>query len=195
MRIAVIDRRGIALMPCSPAKARMLLKVGKAKPKRDKLGVFYIQLTYEQEPNNQPLAIGIDPGSKFEGFSVVGAKETVTNLMVEAPDHVKDAVETRRTMRRARRFRKWRRPMRFQNRLSRKKRIPPSTRSRWEAKARIVAQLAKTLPLTDVIVENVQAATRQGQRRKWNTSFSLVQVGKEHLYEMLQEMGLILHLR
>ena len=64
--------------------------------------------------------MGIDPGSQFEGFSVVGGKDTVLNLMAEAPDHVKDAVVVRRTMRRARRSRKWRRPKRFDNRLNRR---------------------------------------------------------------------------
>src|SRR5947199_9242830 len=103
MRIPVVDTRGVALMPCLPAKARHLFKSGKARPKRNKLGLFYVQLCYEQEPNNQPLVAGIDSGSVFEGFSVVGAKDTVLNLMVEAPHHVKHAVETRRTMRRARR--------------------------------------------------------------------------------------------
>ena len=150
-------------MPCTSAKARHLFKSGNARPKRNKLGLFYVQLCYEQDPDNQPLVAGIDPGSKFEGYSVVGAKETVVNLMVEAPDHVKDAVETRRTMRRARRFRKWRRSKRFDNRLGRKQRIPPSTRSRWEAKARVVMQLQKILPLTDVVIEDVQAVTRPGK--------------------------------
>jgi hypothetical protein len=177
-------------MPCLPAKARHLFKSGKAKPKRNKLGLFYVQLCYEQEPDNQPLVAGVDPGSKFEGYSVVGTSETVLNLMVEAPDHVKDAVEMRRTMRRARRYRKWRRPKRFDNRLGRKKRLPPSTRSRWEAKARILAQLLRIMPLTDVVVEDVQAVTRPGKGGKWNGSFSPVQVGKEHLYRLLREMGL-----
>ncbi len=195
MRIAVVDTRAVALMPCTPAKARHLLKSGKARPKRNKLGLFYVQLTYEQEPDNQPLVVGVDPGSKFEGLSVVGTKDTVTNLMVEAPDHVKEAVETRRTMRRARRFRKWRRPKRLDNRLNRKERIPPSTRSRWEAKARVVAHLKSIMPLTDAVVEDVQAVTRPGQRRKWNASFSPVQVGKEHLYRLLRELGLTVHVR
>jgi hypothetical protein len=35
-------------MPCLPAKARHLFKSGKAKPKRNKLGLFYVQLCYEQ---------------------------------------------------------------------------------------------------------------------------------------------------
>lgn len=180
-------------MPCTPAKARHLFKSGKAKPKRNKLGLFYVQLCYEQKPDNQPLVVGVDPGSKFEGFSVVGTLDTVTNLMVEAPDHVKEAVETRRTMRRARRFRKWRRPKRFDNRLNRKERFPPSTRSRWEAKARIVVQLHTILPLSVVVVEDVRAVTRRGARRKWNAAFSPVQVGKEHLYRLLGEMGLEVH--
>ena len=133
--------------------------------------------------------VGIDPGSTFEGYSVVGTHETVLNLMAEAPDHVKDAVETRRTMRRARRHRKWRRPKRFDNRLTGKKRIPPSTRSRWEAKARVVAHLRKVLPLTAVVVEDVQAMTRPGKGGRWNRLFSPVQVGKERLYPLCVRWG------
>src|SRR5260370_19507191 len=105
MRVPAVDVRGIPVMPCIPPKARAVLKAGKARPKRNKLGIFYLQLTYEQAPDNQPLVVGIDPGSKFEGFSVVGTKATVLNLMVEAPDHVKKAVKTRRTLRRALRSR------------------------------------------------------------------------------------------
>jgi RRXRR protein len=182
-------------MPCTPAKARHLFKSGKARPKRNKLGLFYVQLCYAQAPDNQPLAVGVDPGSKFEGYSVVGTGDTVLNLMVQAPDHVKDAVQTRRVMRRARRFRKWRRPKRFDNRLNRKKRLPPSTRSRWEAKARIITQLFQIIPLSDVVVEDVQAITHQGKGGRWNNSFSPVQMGKEHLYRLLREMGIAVHLK
>lgn len=182
-------------MPCTPPKARALLKAGKARPKRNKLGLFYLQLTYEQEPANQLLVAGIDPGSKFEGYSVVGTKDTVVNLMVEAPTQVKAAVATRRTMRRARRSRKWRRPARNQNRLARHTRLSPSTRSRWEAKARILAQLARLLPIPQVVVEDVQAQTRPGARRKWNQAFSPVQMGKQHLYTLLHAQGLLVHLR
>jgi hypothetical protein len=163
------------------------------------LGLLYVQLCDKQEPNNQPLVAGIDPGSKFEGFSVVGTQETVLNLMVEAPNHVKEAVKTRKTMRRARRSRKWRRPKRFKNRLNRKKRLPPSTRSRWEAKARVIAHLCTLLPISDVVVEDVQAVTRKGQRdkspNKWNEAFSPVQVGKDHFYQLLRKRGLYVHLK
>jgi hypothetical protein len=46
-----------------------------------------------------------------------------------------------------------------------------------------------------VVVEDVQAVTRQGKGRKWNGAFSPVQVGKDHLYRLLREMGLTVHLR
>jgi RRXRR protein len=64
MRVPVVDARGIPLMPCTPPKARALVKAGRARPMRNKLGLFYLQLTYEQEPNNQQLVVGIDPGSR-----------------------------------------------------------------------------------------------------------------------------------
>jgi hypothetical protein len=182
-------------MPCTPAKARHLLNHGRAWGRRSKLGLFYLQLKYEQEGSNQPLVVGIDPGSKFEGFSVVGPRTTVLNAMSEAPTHVKKAVEIRRNMRRARRFRKWRRPARNSNRLANKPRVPPSTRSRWEAKARIVRQLQQVLPLTDAAVEDVCAEMRRGQGGRWNGAFSPIQVGKQHLYRQLSAIGLRVHLR
>lgn len=193
MRIPVVDNQKRPLMPCTPAKARILLKSGKARPMHNKLGIFYLQLNYQQEPANQPLVIGIDPGSKFEGYSVLGTRDTVVNIMTQAPTHVKAAVETRRRMRRARRFRSWRRPRRNQNRLRRQRRLPPSTRSRWQAKLRIVSHLLLIMPLTDVVVEDVSAKTKTGQK-KWNKSFSPVQMGKEYLYTRLRQIGLRLHL-
>src|SRR5215469_8292626 len=115
MRVPVVDARGIPWMPCTPPKARALLNAGKARPRRNKLGLLYLQLAYAQDPSNQRLVVGIDPGACFEGFSVIGTRATVCNLMSEASTHVKQAVATRRAMRRARRFRRWRRPCRFHN--------------------------------------------------------------------------------
>jgi len=94
-------------MPTTPARARLLLKQGRAKPYWNKIGIFCIILTYEVQPDNQDLVVGVDPGSSFEGWSVVGTQDTVLNGMSEAPKHVKKAVEVRRTMRRARRGRKF----------------------------------------------------------------------------------------
>ena len=57
-----------------------------------------------------------------------------------------------------------------------------------------MAQLLTILPLTDVVIEDVCAETRKGGK-KWNGMFSPIQVGKEHLYNLLRNMGLSVHLR
>ena len=195
MRVPVLDTHRNQLMPTTPTRARLLLKQGRARPYWNKLGIFCIILTYEVTSANQPLVVGIDPGSSFEGWSVVGTKETVLNGMSETPNHVKNAIETRRTMRRARRFRNcWRRPARFNNRLKGRKFIPPSTFARWNAKIRILQQLQKILPITDVVVEDVAAATKKNCRR-WNKNFSPIEVGKRWFYKTIRSLGCDLHLR
>jgi hypothetical protein len=195
MRVPVMDTHRTPLMPTTPARARLLLKQGKAKPYWNKLGIFCIILTYDVQPDNQDLVVGLDPGSSFEGWSVVGTQETVLNGMAEAPRHVKKAVEVRRTMRRARRGRNcWRRPARFNNRLRNKTALPPSTFARWNAKVRILEQLQKILPITAVVVEDVAAMTKKHCKR-WNTNFSPIEQGKQWFYQTIRDHGLDLHLR
>jgi hypothetical protein len=176
-------------MPCTPARARILLKRGKAVARWNKLGIFYIKLKYPVEPNNQMLAVGVDPGSKFEAESVVGTKDTVLNIMHEAVDWVKEALEQRRQMRRARRYRKTRHRKCRRNRRRKKGWIPPSTKARWDAKLRIIAQLKKIIPISHAVVEDVSAETRKGSKR-WNGNFSPIEVGKQYFYSQLRAMGL-----
>jgi hypothetical protein len=193
-RIPVTSQDGTPLMPCKPAKARKLLRNGKAVQKWSKLGVFYVQLKFDPNspvasPETQPITVGIDPGSKFEGMSVVGTEDTVLNIMSEAVDWVKNALEQRRRMRRARRYRKTRcRPKRFDNRRA-EGRVPPSTKARWDAKLRIVTHLRRILPIRQVVVEDIKAETRLG-RKKWNVSFSPLEVGKQYFYAQLRSGGL-----
>ena len=92
-------------MPCHPARARELVRKGRAL-RRFNRGVFYIQLLDRQDGATQPVAVGIDPGSKKEGFTVKSEVRTFLNIQADAVTWVKDAVETRRNLRRSRRFRK-----------------------------------------------------------------------------------------
>jgi hypothetical protein len=61
-RVPVVDSRGVPLTPCTPARARILLKRGKAIAKWSKLGIFYIKLKYPVEPKDQTLAIDPENG-------------------------------------------------------------------------------------------------------------------------------------
>jgi len=189
-RVPVLDEQMCQLMPTTPARARLLLKQGKASAYHNKLGIFCIILHEEKEPNNQPLVLGIDPGSKFEGWSVVGTKYTVLNGMSEAPTWVKGNVKTRKEMRRGRRFRNCpRRPCRSANRA--RSELPPSTKSRWQAKLGIAKQLRKIMPIGTVVIEDVKAETRKNAKR-WNTNFSPLEVGKKWFYAELRNLGLAL---
>ena len=186
-RVPVVDAEDKPLMPCTTVRARLLLKAGKAVAERNKLGMFYIKLKCVKKPANQPLAVGVDPGSKFEAVSVVGTEDTVLNVMFEAVTWVKKAVKQRRQMRRARRQRNVRCRTCKSNRRGRG--LPPSTRARWNAKLRIISQLQKVLPIQTAVVEDVKARTRRGQKR-WNTSFSPLEMGKKYFYGELERMGL-----
>jgi hypothetical protein len=196
MLVQVLDTNRKPLMPVKPVLARLLLTQKKASAYWNKLGIFCIILHKAVDnPSLQQLVVGIDPGSSFEGWSVVGTQDTILNGMSEAPTHIKQAVEVRRNMRRARRHRNlWRREARFDNRLRNKQALPPSTYARWNAKLRILKQLTKVLPITDVVVEDVCAETKKGCKR-WNTCFSPIEQGKQWLYNQIRELGLNLHLK
>jgi len=48
MRVPVLDTHRTPLMPTTPARVRLLLKQGRAKPYWNKIGIFCIILTYEE---------------------------------------------------------------------------------------------------------------------------------------------------
>jgi hypothetical protein len=87
---------------------------------------------------------------------------------------VKDVVKTRREMRRSRRFRKT--PCRANRRNRKRGGLPPSTKARWQWKLRVIRWLAKIIPITEFVVEDIKAKTR-GQRR-WDVMFSPLQVAR-----------------
>jgi len=178
-------------MPTKPSRARRWIKSGEATP-FFRRGIFCVRLNREPSAEErQEIAVGIDPGSKKEGLTVKSEAHTFLNIQADAVQHVKAAVETRRNMRRARRFRKT--PCR-QNRKNRTRGgLPPSTKARWQWKLRIVKQLAKVYPITDLVVENIAAKTIKGKRR-WNVSFSPLEVGKKWFYDELCRFGRV-HLK
>lgn len=183
--IPVVDHNQKSLMPTTPSRARRWVKSGKATPFW-KRGVFCVRLNVEpSDQKTQPVAVGIDPGSKREGFSVVSAAHTFLNIQTTTPDWVKDAVETRKNMRKARRYRKT--PYRANRQNRSHGCLPPSTKARWQWKLRVCWWLKKLFPVTAFVVEDVQATTKRGKR--WNIAFSPLEVGKVWFYEELRKLG------
>src|SRR5687767_10716713 len=129
-------------MPCHAARARELVRKGRAVRRFDR-GLFYIKLLDRRGGDTQPIAVGIDPGSKKEAFTVKSTAHTYLNIQADAVTWVKAAEATSTTMRRGRRGRKTPyRPMR-QNRRQGQFKLPPSTRARWGWKLRIAQWLAR----------------------------------------------------
>ena len=182
--IPVVSKTGKPLMPTRPKRARELMKKGKAIPKW-KTGIFYLQLTERKDGDVQKVVVGIDPGSKREAFTIKSNKHTYLNILSDAVTWVKEAVEARGQARRGRRYRKTPCRKNRENRL--RGSLAPSTKARWQAKLRIVNILKKLFPVTSFIVEDIKATTNHGKR--WNKSFSPLEVGKQWFYSELKEFG------
>jgi hypothetical protein len=151
-----------------------------------KKGIFCVRLNQAPSAENkQPVVVAIDPGSKREGYTVKSELHTYLNIQATAVDWVKDAVETKRIMRRNRRNRNT--PCRVNRRNRSIGRMPPSTRARWGWKLRIATVLAKIFPVTHFRVEDIKAHCFGG--RRWNKSFSPLQIGKKWFYEQLKKIA------
>ena len=189
-KVPVVDKNQRPLMPTSNWRANKLIASGRAL-RRFKAGIFYIQLVDRVGGVVQDIAVGIDPGSKREGFTVKSENCTYANVLVSSVDWVKDAVETRKNMRRARRYRntpyrkcRWNRSIGS---------LPPSTKARWQTKLRVLDILAKLYPIKFVVVEDIKAVTK-GQKR-WDKSFSPLETGKKWFYEEIEKRGYQLDLK
>lgn len=187
--VPVVSSTGKPLMPCSPKRARILMSKGKAVPRHLK-GLFYIKLTDRSDGDTQSVAVGVDPGSKYEGYTVKSTTRTFLNVNSLAANgkRIKKAMESRSNSRRARRQRK--NPYRA-NRMNRSRSkgwVPPSTKARWQLKLNILKWFARLYPVTNVVVEDVIFATEKGGGRR-NLAFSAVQAGKNWLYSNIVALG------
>ena len=141
-------------MPCSPCKARKLLKQGKAKVKRTE--PFTIQLLYGSSGYTQDITLGVDAGSKHIGVSATTKKKELYAADVEIRNDIVDKLSTRRQYRRERRDRKTRyRKSKFQNRVKSKHKgwLAPSIESKINSHFRVVRDVHKLLPVNRIVVE------------------------------------------
>nr|MBA3531449.1 RRXRR domain-containing protein [Ardenticatenales bacterium] len=183
--VPVVSSLGKPLMPCHAARARQLVRNGRAVRRFNK-GIFYIQLLGRAEGEIQPIAVGIDPGSKREGFTVKSEAHTYLNVQAEAVTWVGKHIEVRKGLRRGRRGRKTPYRKNRQNRV--RGGIPPSTKARWQLKLRVLKWLAALYPISIVVVEDIAAVTKEGKRR-WNKSFSPLEVGKAWFYAEVEKLA------
>lgn len=164
------------LDPCHPARARRLLRQGKAAVIRRYPFTLILKERTAEQSETQPHRVKLDPGSKVTGIALVS--ET-TNKVVWAAElqHrgqvIKNALESRRALRRGRRSRKTRyRLPKTRYPLSRavpKQRregadwLPPSLMSRVHNITTWVSRLRRLAPITAISMELVKFDTQAMQ--------------------------------
>ena len=154
LKVFVLNMRGQPLMPCSPPKARKLLRAGKAVPVRRT--PFVIQLTVPTGETKQPITLGVDAGYKHVGLSATTAKEELLASEVELRQDVTGLLSNRLAPRRARRNRKMRyRAPRFDNRVRSKHKgwLAPSVENRIQAHISRIEAVCRVLPITKIVIE------------------------------------------
>lgn len=157
MLVYVLNQHGKPLMPCSPPKARHMLKAGTAKVvRRDP---FTIKLLHGSSGYRQEVVAGMDTGSKTIGCAAIANGQVLYQSEVALRQDVSGKMQQRAMYRRTRRGRKTRyRPARWRNRASMRAdgRLAPSIRSKVDSHLRERRFVESILPVTRWKVELAQ---------------------------------------
>ncbi len=154
MFVYVLSCHGNPLMPTNPAKARLLLKTGKARVVRK--APFTIKLLFGSSGYKQEIVAGMDTGSTKIGVAAIANGNVVYQAEIAIRNDISRKMEQRKMYRRNRRSRKTRyRMARFENRSasSRKGRLASSIKSKLESHNRERNQVESLLPVTKWKVE------------------------------------------
>ncbi len=159
-RVFVLSNQKQPLMSCKPARARLLLRKGKAAVYRRQ--PFTIILKERETGEAQPIEFKADPGSKTTGLALVAlfehGREPIWAANLQHRGHsIKSSLDSRRAIRRGRRNRKTRyRPARFNNRTRPQGWLPPSLVSRVKNVENWAARLTRLSPVSEIAVETVR---------------------------------------
>lgn len=163
--VLVLDKDRKSLMPCHPARARMMLGSGKAAVYRRY--PFTIILKERAGGELQPVELKVDPGSKTSGIALVQeGKNGKAVIWAGEINHrgqaIRASLEQRRAIRRSRRSRKTRyRAPRFSNRRRPEGWLPPSVRHRVETVLTWSRRLCRLALVSAVAVERVKFDTQK----------------------------------
>ncbi|MGW0200410.1 RNA-guided endonuclease IscB [Nonomuraea sp. NPDC003201] len=159
--VFVLDKHGYPLQPCTSARARQLLKRGRAVVHRHTPFVIRLKDRTTAESEIDGVGLGVDPGSRHTGIAVFTARAGQRRARYGIQlDHrgasILRKMQQRAAYRRARRVRKLRYRMpRFSNRGRRQEWLPPSLRHRVVTTVSRVDRLARWAPVRAVHLERV----------------------------------------
>jgi hypothetical protein len=150
--VYVLSIEGKPLMPCSPAKARKLLKSGRAKVV--KLYPFTIQLNFKCENQVQDVTLGIDSGYENIGFSAKSSKKELASSTLKLDGRTSERLTERKMYRKGRKARHhWYREPKFSNRTKPEGWLPPSIQRRYDTHLSLIKKYQAILPITEITIE------------------------------------------
>ncbi len=157
-QVFVLDRDRTPLDPCHPARARALLRDGRASVFRRFPFTIILHDRTRAASVVHDHRMKIDPGSKTTGLALLaGARVLWAAELTHRGQRITAALDARRALRRGRRQRKTRyRPPRFLNRTRPEGWLPPSLWSRIGNVMTWVKRLARSCPLSALSQELVR---------------------------------------
>ena len=175
------------MMPTTPARCRKMLRAGVAKKGWTKECVFYIKMLTPVGKETQGMVLAIDPGSKYDGYTMSGVSEVALQGMAVLPSCVRRRMKTRQMLRRSRRRRNCRRrKARFSNRSREDGWIAPSQLAKVQLRIRIMQRLCRLFPVTDIAVEDVRF---NHYKKRWGKHFSTVEIGKAKVHSAARKLA------
>ncbi|MGV2826669.1 RRXRR domain-containing protein [Myxosarcina sp. GI1(2024)] len=202
IRVPVLSPSGEPLMPTTSARARRWIAVGKAKPVWNDLKIFCVQLLQEpSETKTQKIVASIDPGKLWSGCACISQKAVLFTANLILPfKRVVARKQAQKILRRARRGRRINRNLPFEFRAHRQKRfdnrrgskLPPSVRSNKLLELRIIKELTRIFPVSEIVYEYVKAdvdLTSGRKKARSGKGFSPVMVGQKYMLQWLEEIA------
>jgi 5-methylcytosine-specific restriction endonuclease McrA len=168
--VPVLDRHGRPLMPCHPARARQLLRAGRAVVAHAMPFVIRLKDRTLEGSEVDGVQVGIDPGSKNTGIALFGFGSSTGDArrglfsvqLVHRGQQISENLTGRAALRRGRRTRNLRyRAPRFLNRARPKGWLAPSLRHRIGGVMSWASRLQRWFPVIGWHMELVRFDMQQ----------------------------------
>lgn len=160
--VFVLDKNKRPLAMCHPARARKMLKNGKASVYRKApFTIILKKAVPETESSGTGYRLKIDYGSRHTGLALLKEDRAEWLAVLDHRTDIKEKLDKRRGYRKRRRNKnlRYRKP-RFDNRTRKEGWLPPSLQSRVDNIITWVKRLTTLVPVTAVSYENVKFDTQ-----------------------------------
>lgn len=174
------------LMPTTWNKALRLMKSKKAILVNDKVLGVYLKLKFKPKTTyTQSMVLGIDPGSMFDGYSVISEDEDnhrnfQFNHQLAISKSLKSIMDKKKMYRRIRRSRLRYRKARFESRTGNK--MTNTSNYYYQNRVNMIDRLTNIYPIKLISIEDVKFNHYSSNKGK---SFSNIEIGKNKLYDYI----------